>query len=351
MPSGMALSKIQVAKYLIDNGITQPLTRDVVLALIRKNNNSALDLDLSELDLRGIDLSNLDLSGVILKNSNLNAYTDGIKIIPSNLNNSLVSHADMQGVHLNAATIISANFTSANLRNSHITGADVRSANFFEADLTNADLSGANLEATNFTLCQMKNICLTQSRIVQSTMLANAVWGPQYKLGNKNKSIPRDTSEYAYRQLKIWHQNAGLYDLVGEFHFREWASRREIQLSILSVELKTKRIGAIFGCLSQIIPLYIAESLCGYGERWRRIVFWDAVIITLFAVSYFIWSPILNKSFVNALLYSGGSFTTLGFNLQNTIPSWARFAGLTEAFAGIFLNSLFLITFIRKWTR
>jgi hypothetical protein len=262
-----------------------------------------------------------------------------------------MSHADMEAAHLNAAVMIGANFTSANLRSAHITGANVTSANFFEADLTDADLSGANLEATNFTLCQMKNICLTQSRIVQSTVLDNAIWGPQYKLGNKNKSISRDTSEFAYRQLKIWHQNAGLYDLVGEFHFREWASRREIQLSILSIELKNKRFGAVFDCLRRILPLYIAESLCGYGERWRRIILWDLVIIMLFALSFFIWAYTLNKSFVDALLYSGGSFTTIGFIGQNTIPSWVKFAGLAEAFAGIFLNSLFLVTFIRKWTR
>jgi hypothetical protein len=167
--------------------------------------------------------------------------------------------------------------------------------------------------------------------------LADATWG-DYVLGEETVGH-LDEAASAYRALKQRHTEAGMYDIAGEFHYREMEARRKLAW-------QERRV------LSYAPTMYALRFLYGYGERPLRVIGW--VVAVIFGVAFVYLLPgVLTGGFRDALYYSAVSFTALGYGGWAPEPQgWAgRFLGVGESLLGVFMMALFLVTFTRKMTR
>ncbi len=272
-----------------------PYTREDVLKLIAENGGKAKGLDLSgKVFEKGINLRKLDLSGIILKDANL------------------------QSAHLE----------EADLRNAHL-----EEAAFYEAELRNTKLQGAFIGGTHLTECP-------------DAHLGDADWG-NYQIGEESGEKPNYYSaSHRYNHLKIWYTQSGYYNMAGEFYYREMEVRRKW--------LKSRRNPFYIHHLL----LQVFRFLCGYGERWKRVVVSAAVVILLSTLIYFGFNSVWAwEAFWHSLYFSAVSFSALGYGgwVKETwidvTNGWIIGLGVFESLIGVFMMALFLVTFTRKMTR
>lgn len=103
------------------------------------------------------------------------------------------------------------------------------------------------------------------------------------------------------------------------------------------------------------IALWIYKLLCMYGESPLRVAISAIVVITACAVAF--WFLGINDgekpvhSIATSFYFSVVTFTTLGYGDYAPMPGIARLISSIEAITGLFLTSLFLVTFVRRFTR
>ncbi|MFC1944861.1 ion channel [Chloroflexota bacterium] len=168
--------------------------------------------------------------------------------------------------------------------------------------------------------------------------LRHVGWGPKFILGDELAKRFIDAAE-AYLALKNWHTQAGLYDIAGQFYYRE-------------VEAKRKSWNWRKDYWPKLLA-WVFRVLCGYGERPFRVVLSAMVIIFGLAGIYTALGNFASDSFLGYLYYSVVSFTALGYGswIQQEPQSWAKGVGAAESAIGVFMMALFLITFTRKMAR
>jgi hypothetical protein len=192
--------------------------------------------------------------------------------------------------------------------------------NLQRADLSRADLRRARLWHAN----------------LRDANLEDVRWG-DYVLGEEIDGHFDDAAS-TYRGLKQRHTEMGMFDVAGEFHYREMEARRK----------------AVFWPYDRAAGLALTALglLYGYGERPWRIVSWAAAVVLGLALVYLL-PGVLSGGFPEALYYSAVSFTALGYGHWAPEPQgWAgKFLGAGESFIGVFMMALFLVTFTRKMTR
>ncbi len=297
-----------------------PYTRGDVLKLIEEHGGTAEGLDLSEKWFgQGIDLYLLDLKGIILKGAHLEQVN--------------LSHADLKGAYL-----MGAHLDKISLENTHLEKANLEIAHLGGAYLGDAYLEGthldlAHLEGAYLMNSHLEGVYLWGTRFSPETRLEQVDWG-NFILGEeRNHWFDRATD--TYRQLKMWHTNAGMYDIAAKFYYREREAARK--------GAKRKR-DRVIGWLSW--------AVFGHGEGWKRILFWIAGFILFFALIYFGIGTLTPNGFLNSLYYSAVSFITLGYGSWiKEATGWVKSLGVLEAFLGFFMMTLLLVTFVRKWTR
>ena len=316
-----------------------PYTREDVLRLIEERGGTAEGLDLSGKTFEsGIDLSNLDLHGIILEKATLfRANLQQADLFRANL-----QQADLFYANLQQALLSSANLQQADLRRANLQKADISSANLQEADLSSAnlqetDLWGANLRGAVLDDANLEGAYAREIKLSPETALETVRWG-NYILGEE-RSGDFDSAPDAYRRLKQWYTNAGMYGIAGSFFFREMTARRK-QMAW--------RPNPIHQIWSKFLSL-----ICGYGERPLRVIGWAASVILGLALIYFLIGSVWEWSaFWRSLYFSAVSFTALGYGKWADMTSdWIRGLGAFESFIGVFSIALFLVTFTRKMTR
>ncbi len=166
--------------------------------------------------------------------------------------------------------------------------------------------------------------------------LADATWG-DYVLAEEAAGQFAEAAS-TYRTLKQLHTNAGMYDVAGEFHYREMEARRKLAW-------QERRF-------PYALAMYALRFLYGYGERPQRVVVAALGVVFGAALGHWILGTV-SGGFWDALYYSAVSFTALGYGEWAPEPQgWAgRFLGAGESFLGVFMIALFLVTFTRKMTR
>lgn len=362
-----------------------PLTREDVLRLIEENGGTAKGLDLSgKIFEEAIDLSGLDLHWIILKDARFSTHFEGRQLVGAKFDGSDLTGADLRGINLqyaqfrklnNQPTCLAiANLRGSSLLNANFQGADLTGAKFgdvteageyLEAMLDDTDFRGAKLFRANFKGCYFYGTKLEGAFIrgadIFDAHLEEVDWG-SYKIGEEKGGDFYSAIHY-YRRLKTWYTNAGFYDIAGEFFFREMTARRKNfwwggsqskPFRELLHPFKPKELSrAIFPrkpfqwALSKLLSV-----LCGYGERPSRVVTSAVLVVSGLATAYYLWGSFSSSSFWDTLYYSAVSFTALGYGNWSPQPTgWAKGAGAAEAFAGVFMIALFLITFTRKMTR
>lgn len=375
------------------------LTRRDVLKLIKERNNTAKGLDLSGAVFEAaIDLRKLNLSGIILKGANLSGpYPPGVvdwkafasrqgvwgtnspdlysaRLEEANLFEAHLEGADLAFVHLEGALLASANLKGACLDFAHLEGADLSDAHFEEAELwcanlqearlyethlekanlseanlkeaklfythlEGARLSDAHLEGADLSDAHLEGAYLHGARFSLDTRLEDVDWGNYILAEEKDSEHPHfDMAEKVYRRLKQWYTNAGMYDIAGKFFFRERTARRK------ALKWRPNPLPRIRQTLYWL--------LCGYGERPWQVFASATVVLFCLARVYFAIGTLTPNTFLNSLYYSAVSFTALGYGSWAPQPTgWVKGLGAVEAFVGVFMMALFLVTFIRKMTR
>jgi len=292
----------------------KPLTREDVLRLIEEKGGTASGLDLSGKTFEaGIHLNDFDLELIILEKARF-----AVSFVRGPIT------ADV-GAQLQKAKLMRADLQGASLR-----FADLQEADLSMAKLTGADLSDAHLEGARLYRAQFDN----------TTNFQGVSWG-DYKIGEELDG-KFNLAVDAYRRLKQWYTNAGMYGIAAKFYYREREAGRK------GAERCNDRAAGWF-----------TWALFGHGEGWKRILFWIAGFILLFALVYFAigtFAPCLGtltpNTFLHNLYYSAVSFTALGYGSWAPQPTgWIKGLGAFEALFGISMMALLLVTFVRKWTR
>lgn len=345
------------------DGIHSPYTSEDIRKKIEER-GKAEGLDLSYRNFEeNIDLTNLDLCGIILNNASfyvkhINKESFGARFNGSNLEGAkfmgaIVPHADFGCSDSKPTILRSVDLRNAQLQQSSFRGADLSGAQLQALDKNNplstsvsgADFRNSTLYFANFTGCdcslaKFEGAYLRRADIY-NTNLEEVIWD-NYAVGEENSN--NYSASNIYRELKIWYTNAGMYDVAGEFYFKEMTAKRKL------MKWWPK---PWYRCLYKIISV-----LCGYGERLKRVIFAAIGIVFGLAVVYFLINTTWNlAAFGKSLYYSVVSFTALGYgswidsswiDINN---DWIRGIGAAESFLGVFMMSLFLITFVRKMTR
>ena len=256
----------------------------------------------------------------------------------------------MPGVNLRGAHLIDADFKEADLAAAQLQGKEITVAGVtgetvtvFEAlpaVVERTDFHYANLSQADFTACRFYGTKLEGAKLrgagIYEAHLEEADWG-SYVAGEEQNRNFYD-SERAYRRLKQWYANAAMYDVAGQFFFREMTARRKM------LKWRPNPLPRLWSKFISVI--------WGYGEKPERVVIWATTIIFGLAAAYFFWGTFNSSSFLDSLYYSAASFTALGYGSWAPQPTgWAKAMGAVEAFIGVFSMALFLVTFTRKMTR
>jgi hypothetical protein len=315
------------------------LTREDVLRLIDEHGGpEGLDLrwaNLEETPLRELDLHGARLFGARLHRANLiNANLQGADLEGANLQGASFTAANLQGANLSYANLEGADLLIANLQGADLGGANLQRA-ILGADLQRANLRVANLEGANLRRADVRRARLAYATI-RDAALEGANWG-DYALADEIAG-DLEGAVWAYRALKRRHTEAGMYDIAGEFHYREMEARRKLAC-------KKRR-------LPYALSMYLLRFLYGYGERPERVILWAAAVVFGLALVHWAFGTVAG-GFLDALYYSAVSFPALGYGAWAPEPQgWAgKFLGVGESFIGVFMMALFLVTFTRKMTR
>jgi hypothetical protein len=335
-----------------------------VLRLLEQGRPADLELDLRRAklwraDLQGVDLPGADLQGADLEGADL----QGANLPDANLQGANLREANLQGAYLGAANLKGADLREAQLQGTRLDGASLREGYLRWADLQGADLREANLQQADLRKADLRRARLAHAS-VRGANLEDASWG-DYILGDESAgNFPGAAS--LYRALKQWHADAGMYDIAGEFHYREMEARRKLAWklrhtgAIVSdfleevhyVEVAPRReLAWKEGRPQYALSMYLLRFLYGYGERPVRVIGWAAAIILGLALVHWAFGTVAG-GFLEALYYSAVSFTALGYGWAAEPQGWAgKFLGVGEALMGVFMMALFLVTFTRKMTR
>ncbi len=323
-------------------------SRDDLLKLIEENGGKAEGLDLSRAIFKeGIDLSEMDITGIILQGANLNFVL---------FNGCDLSRADLRHANLQYAKCNSRNSKPASLVNTDLRGASLGYAEFRDADLTcakfggpeeqshmkahldNTDLRDAKLFLADFTGCflygtKLQGALIRGADLIGKANLVEADWG-NHIIGEEQKGDFGD-AERQYRHLRKYYASEGMYGVAGKFYFREMEVRRK-------AAKRARR-------LKDWSWLTLYGVLCGHGEKPLWVVAWAVVVVFGMALGIYAASAL---AFLSSLYHSAVSFTALGYGFGvSTADGWVKAVGAAEAFIGVFMMALFLITFVRKMTR
>lgn len=316
------------------------------------------------IDLRGIN--NNHLPAIILKRAVLEqCHLEEVRLTNAQLQGAFLEGAHLEGASLRGGYAENAEFISAHLQKACLTGAHLEGAQFYDAHLEGSELINAFLDRTRLSGAYLQGAHLLGAKFSASTHMESINWG-DYKIGEekdgekKGQKHKLKWAEDIYRSLKLWYTNAGMYDIAGQFFYREMEARRKIVQDQIVQQLRVNKASGLKhiilklkGTTFYLLWAWVLKLLCGYGEKPKRVVIFAASFIFSLALAYYFWGSFVDaKSFADTLYYSVVSFTALGYGQWAPQPTdWAQGMGAVEAVIGVFSMALFLVTFTRKMTR
>jgi hypothetical protein len=127
------------------------------------------ELNQDKVPLVGVDVSSAYLQGLRLEHASL---------VRADFNSADLRSSDLAGCDLTLANLNSANFRSANLRETVLAQADLRDADLSGADLRDADLSGATLDNADLRAARLQNVRWQRIRSIKGANLAGVEDAP-----------------------------------------------------------------------------------------------------------------------------------------------------------------------------
>ena len=280
---------------------------------------------------------------------------DGAWFMGANLNHAVFTHclirkAVMQGV----------NAERVQFQWSDLSGADLRWAEFTNSNFAASGLQEAELYGTQFRDCSLDGIH----------------WGDKQAVVQETRGH-WEAAWTVYRRLVAVHETAGLANVAAEFRFRRERAFTKTLLDqaissrspgVTGEELPNSLLRAFSTGLRRRIFLKwclhrFMEWLFGFGERPLRVIRAILLVLLVFTPCYFVasgwdlsvdgWIE-LSVRIGEAVYFSAASTTALGYGSWVTLGDslgWRLYFGAIQSFLGLFLNALFLVTFVRRWLR
>lgn len=293
-----------------------------------------------------VDKSGMNLAERLEAHIRRGGTSKGLKLKRVNLAGiNLVNRSSKHGFDLSECDLYRANLKGAHLFNLTLKNGSLMKANLNEANLHCADLQGTNLLGTKLEGARIDNIDVGDKLLQEGIALK--------KRKEHDTEAAEDNfeqSEEIYRNLRKRAEDQGLFQLAGQFGYKELIMRR--------YQLQPWSFKWIFSML--------VDKLCGYGEKPENTVAFSMVLILISAIMYFIFgvshgeeilqldfSASLSENvttFFMTLYYSVVTFTTLGYG-DITPFGITRFFAALEAFIGSFTIALFVVVFVKRMTR
>jgi uncharacterized protein YjbI with pentapeptide repeats len=361
------------------------------------------------LDLRGADLCHINLIGLPLAGIYGGLHRDqwlyssaeqceaaALQLERADLRFARLEGADLHYAHLERADLRSAHLEKTDLTKAHLQSADLNSTHFEEANASAAQLQGAYVGSARLEKAHLKDVHLEGADLYKAHLegailcgaffdsattlndiafgsercgkafmvdvrwndvnLAVVNWSAIPTLGDEYvahqsytiegivKSRDVRIDEYraavrAYRQLAVVLRNQGLNEDAAHFAYRAQKLQRKVLLY-----QGTRKIG-------QYLLSYFLDLLAGYGYRpWRSFIAY-LLVITTFAIAYFVIGhtigPVLSPlgSFVFSITsFHGRGFFPGGIKLDDPLTVLAAI----EAFVGLLIEVTFIATLTQR---
>ncbi len=301
------------------------------------------------------------------------AILEGADLRRANLHHAYLEHAEFGGARLEEADLSDAtaeyaNFYETNMKNANLEGiqltngslanADLQGANLHKARLEKADLFKAKLENANLTRAVLERadvsgvILSSKKRVgpllvdVQwgDTNLATANWSEGLLLGDEQKakleghSIDRfEEAIRAYRLLAIALRTQGLDEEATNVDYRAQVLKR-----------RTLRMRRNYG---KWLFSLLLDIIAGYGYRMWRILGTYIVIVSLFAIAYFLLGVYYGQSmslldaFLTSITAFHGRVFLDPFSHKNEPQLWVA---AFEAIAGLLIEGVVIAILTRR---
>ena len=300
--------------------------------------------NMEDTDLEDAISAGVELVGANLQNANFErANLKHANLLVANLQGANLWEVELQGSDLREANLHGADLLGSFLQGVKLIGADLQGAKLKSADLGNANLEQADLRDSEFDEgTDLRNANLFQCRFDNST-LRNAV-NQLDKIVIQEKDKNYSEAKDVYLILKNYFRQERMYDLSGEYYYRE-------KLMETKCFRKDKE-------WLKLIGNHILHKITGFGERPQWVLLWWAFVIFLWGFFYWIFNGIMvdsnicyNPTPLEALYFSGVTFTTLGFGDIAPKPGIFQLFALLEALLGAIFMAMFIFVFARKMIR
>jgi uncharacterized protein YjbI with pentapeptide repeats len=307
---------------------------------------------------RGLDLRGADLRRVNLNNLPLTHLYGGLDQEERDL--ATVEQGEMAAIHLEGASL-----RRARLERAIFSWAHLEQANLSRVHLERANLYGAHLEKTDLTQAHLEGVYLLRSTLGDEhgigPRLLNVRWGDanhavvqwsqvkmltdEYEATRKMQSAreidrPKLLEEYeqaviANRQLSIVLLSQGLNEDAARFAYRAQVVQRKV---FLYQGFRS------FG--RYLFSLFLA-LLTGYGYKPTRSFIAYAVVISVFAIIYFLLGSHL--AWNEAIVISMTAFHGRGFFPEQFKPGDPQaLVAAIEAFVGLLIEVTFIATLTQR---
>lgn len=292
------------------------------------------------------DKSGLELTQKLERYAKKGGLLQGLELKRANLSGlNLVKRDDEEGYDLSYSNFYRTNLDGAHLFNNKIAHASLMKANLREASLHCCNLQHTNLLGVKLSNTRIDNIDLGE-QLLQEQQAKSA----KNEQNNNDALDLYQQSEEIYRNLRKASEQQGLFELAGNFTFKE-LRMRHAQYPKYSL----KRFTSSF-----------INMLCGYGEKPQNVIRFSVSLIISCALCYFIFGVMHNdtilrfdlsasfsanlSAFLNSFYFSVVTFTTLGYG-DITPTGFSRLVAAIEAFCGSFSLALFVVVFVKRMTR
>ena len=267
---------------------------------------------------------------------------EGYELMRANLENAFIieldlSHANLERANLQDGSLFGINLTGANLMKANLRDSNMRESKLEGADLLGAQLDGADLDRAQWGA----------GSIVRNHRIAKDLESQGDELGAHEQY---QRAEDTYRIVRQRYEANGQTDTAGTFFYNEMVCKRK--------QMPKWSVGRFW---SKGVDL-----ICGYGEDPMRVIGFSLTVVVMSALLFcltgmshgdntytFRMANDLGEDLrilAYAMYYSIVTFTTLGYGDMVAL-GWGKGIAAMEAFAGVFLNSMFLLTFAKKMIR
>ena len=292
------------------------------------------------------DKSGLDLTQKLERYAKKGGLLQGLQLQRANLTGlSLIKQDDEDGFDLSYS-----NFYRATLTHAHLFNNRIAHSSLMKATLHDASLHYCNLQDTN-----LLGIKLNNTRIDNIDLGTELLQEKQAKAALKDADHTAaldlfEQSEEIFRNLRKASEQQGLFELAGNFTYKE---------------LRMRHAQYPKGSKKRLASSFI-DMLCGYGEKPENVIRFSLSLIICCALCYFIFGVMdarglmqLNtgaslgdnlSALLNSVYFSVVTFTTLGYG-DITPVGFSRLIAAIEAFCGSFSLALFVVVFVKRMTR